>query len=62
MTYDVIYNLQNWAHYANQKASPDICTPSSRSNAKSLLIYLSPIPATCLFIFVILLKNVEILW
>ena len=42
MTYDVIYNLQNWAHYANQKASPDVCTPSSRSNAKKLLFLSVP--------------------
>jgi len=33
----VIYNLQNWAYYANQKASPDVCISSSRSNAKRLL-------------------------
>jgi len=62
MTHDVIYNLQNWAHYANQKASPDVCTPSTRSNAKRLLFYLSTIPATCLFNFVIFLKYFEILW
>ena len=40
--HNVIYNLQNWSHYAKRKASPDVFTPSSRSNAKKLLFLSVP--------------------